>query len=436
MRNRPWVWFLAIAAAVALWPAGTPAAAGTTNGPHGSYATNTDACAQCHNTHAAPTANLIAFTPAAGTENDVYRTCVYCHDGSQSKYDVKAGAIRSADGNTYAAAGGGFDSVVAIEGPTGSALLQLVPTTSAHDAKVTTEVYAPGGSQVAGGGWTLSCSSCHDPHGTRNSRQLVESVATRDPAGNAVTRTVGAGVQGTVANPLGKEQVAWTGIDTFCQACHWDYYQTAAGSGDTNTGVYSSARRHRVGMVAGGDPGKPSGYDSAKAVLPLVGGNVSCITCHRVHGTAAMVSNQVYARGSTLLRLDGRGVCQNCHNRLADPRYPTLVDLDTVLAGTQALSPTTNTIVVRFGTYVLPVYGTGNANGANNAANYTVTGGVSNPAIVGAALQPDGKSVVLTTSAPIAAGATYTVTVLNVVDLNGNAIPATGATGNAATFTR
>ncbi len=409
---------------------GVAHAATSTNGPHGGYTANTDVCAACHRTHTAPTTNLIAFTPAAGTENDIYRICLYCHDGSQSRYDEKDGAVLSADGNTYASPAGGFVNNVGVEGLTGSGLVRLVPVTSRHDATVTSEIYAPGGSQVTGGGYVLSCASCHDPHGTTNGRQLVTAVTTKDSSGTTVTRTVYS-VTDTITNPVGKEQVAWTNIDTFCQACHWDYYQTAAGSGDSNTGAYSSAKRHRIGMAPSG-----KGYDPAKFLLPLEGGNVSCLTCHRVHGTSAQVGNKWFSGGSTLLRLDERGVCQNCHNRLASTAYPTLVDLDGATAGVQALSPTPLTIVVQFSTYVLPTYGTSNANGATNAANYVVTGGTTNPAIASAALQPDGKSVVLTATANIATGATYTVTVTNVADANANIIPASGAAGNTATFTK
>jgi hypothetical protein len=61
---------------------------------------------------------------------------------------------------------------------------------------------------------------------------------------------------------------------------------------------------------------------------------IECLTCHRAHGTSAImtgyaadgslavdpatgvpVNNYVSATPSALLRLDNRGVCESCHNK-------------------------------------------------------------------------------------------------------------------------
>jgi hypothetical protein len=55
--------------------------------------------------------------------------------------------------------------------------------------------------------------------------------------------------------------------------------------------------------------------------LPLQqpAGKFGCITCHFAHGTNAQItgyaSNVAPANDSALLRLDNRGVCQDCHKK-------------------------------------------------------------------------------------------------------------------------
>ncbi|KNZ68551.1 putative multiheme cytochrome c [Thermincola ferriacetica] len=291
---------------------GTGIAVASTNGPHGNYSADTNACGQCHSTHTAQAPNLIAFT-LDGVDNSVYETCVFCHKlGGASKYDVVNGAIRTTDaaGNpvVYRASGGGFINVVTVEGDL--ATYQMAPVTSAHDVKSQSVTGAPGGDPNTT--FTKSCSNCHDPHGTPNSRQLLSTV-------NGVT---GLAPTLTVTNPLGDETVEYnSGFNDFCGACHTDFNVTTAGSGDINTGIYTSYKRHRVGM----DPSTLPNYNPNNG-LPLEKngtnpGVVSCMTCHYAHGTEKVStitwtrSNGGTSTSSALLRMNERGVCQACHNK-------------------------------------------------------------------------------------------------------------------------
>ena len=293
-----------------------------TYGPHGNYTADTAACGQCHNTHAAAGKNLIQYL-AAGTENDIYRTCTYCHkNGGQSKYDVVNGAI-VATGATYASSGGGFSQEVVTEGAT--------PAYTAISSKHNVEgnagngdpatLWAPGYSTATADYVALSCASCHNPHG-----QGTNSRAIRSPIlGDTIAFSL------AVTSELADEAIQYTGgVNDFCGACHKDYKQTAAGSGDIDSGTYSTYKRHRVGM----DPSAYSGTNPSSwtaialsqpsDTMPLQSGTpntVVCLTCHKAHGTAKTNtvtfnrSDDSTSNSSTLLRLNNRGVCEACHNK-------------------------------------------------------------------------------------------------------------------------
>lgn len=130
---------------------------------------------------------------------------------------------------------------------------------------------------------------------------------------------------------LGDEAVSYqSGWNEFCGACHQDFKQTGAGSGDdTALGIYGSFARHRVGM----DPSLYAGTNENSWTIatlsqpsPSSDGTaanqqVMCLTCHYAHGTKATntvtfnrADGTSTSTSSTLLRLDNRGVCQVCHN--------------------------------------------------------------------------------------------------------------------------
>lgn len=162
--------------------------------PHGSFASNTNACGQCHSLHRGASANLLK----SATRRD---TCFMCHDGRGSMYDVKNGKTFITTSPTTGVivdnAAGGFNS--------------LAGFTSQH---LIEEVNAPPGG--SGQAFLLVCTSCHNPHGTNNHRNLQETV-------NGKTDIV---VEGSVkVSPFtNKEVVSYkNGMADFCSSCHNDY---------------------------------------------------------------------------------------------------------------------------------------------------------------------------------------------------------------------
>ncbi|MDA8210905.1 MAG: Ig-like domain-containing protein [Clostridia bacterium] len=449
-----------------------------TGGPHGRYADNTAACGRCHQLHQAQGQRLIRFNtmPVGSTANNViFATCTFCHSfNGQSTYDVKDGMIWDTnDGKRYATSGGGFERMLVVEGEPAVATVAKASSSHRVNYATGTKFRPPGGYAGAntGGHIELTCASCHNPHGSRHGRQLRDKVLVGTPAGTTMLRDtsdldiVYGGTQQIkiqVQSPYGNEQVSYNDqITRFCATCHWDYKATTAVS---KTGAYDLKYRHKMGMGPNeglNDGSKGFGYTSAKFELPLATidmgppGVVACITCHYAHGTFAVV-NGISATDSIIissadnsldlqnldgtkteppknLRMDNRGVCQNCHNwpdvnttplalqDVLDPNQSGTVlygEPGTLLAGTKILSPTPDTVTIRFNQYVLK--GTAAPNSAEYTGNYTLvrTSDSAPVAISSATVQPEGRTVVLRLGSNLVTGTTYTLTVQNVQDTN------------------
>jgi predicted CXXCH cytochrome family protein len=419
---------LAIAVTAMAAPARPSTSWGTATNKHGNYSTNTDACAGCHKTHTAQYSSLLNINTGTVGKNDSYNLCMYCHDViGESRYDVEDGMVQFTSGSTYswASAGGGILKTVSIEG----IYKEQKATTSKHN--VDNAQGATLQSAAADGGSPshaidLTCAACHDPHGTGSYRTLKTSISTYQ-ADDATVQTINVGTITATATPdaQGNETVSYTDgkFTTFCGACHLNFQQTTT-NGDTDYKFFTAStayKRHKIGMAPNAGV-NATNYDATKLVLPLDGGNVTCITCHFAHGSSADATKSGSAPN---LRMDERAVCQNCHNKKQDTTAPIIVDRNGATAGEATLGPTFNVVVITFNAYLQKA-------GAETATNYTITGPAPIPTVSAAKLQPDGKSVVLTTSAVSTAG-TYTVKVnsVNIKDTNGNATVANTPT---ATF--
>lgn len=443
-----------------------------TSGPHGRFTDNTDACGRCHQLHQAQSARLIKFTtmPVGTTaKNPIYGTCTYCHNfNGQSTYDVKDGMIWDTfDGKRYATSGGGFERMLVVEGE--PQVATVVRASSSHMVNLATgtRFKAPGG--YAGTDTSLhielTCSACHNPHGSKNNRLLREKI----PVGTAfdtldLRATSTAPIYMKVINPFGDETIQYNAqISNFCATCHNDY---KSGSAVAPSGDYDPTKyRHKIGMAPNEGLNNGAsvgfGYNPTKFALPTatfptgtLPGTVECITCHYAHGTFARVKGIATADNiivSSLdnsidlqnlpgnlkqeppknLRMDNRGVCQNCHNwssvnqtplALADVLDPaqngTVLygEAGTLLTNTKVISPTPDTIVIRFNQYTLKT----GANGAETIGNYglqNITDTVAVP-LASAKVQPDGRTVVIRTASPLTASKTYQLTVQNIKDNN------------------
>jgi predicted CXXCH cytochrome family protein len=317
----------------------TSSAALASGNPHGGYTPTSDACAGCHRAHNASAPRLLTSANTA--------LCLTCHGAAATgaETNVTDGVYEgTAQGSPNGGLlGGGFTNVkqdTALSGNTISG-----PVTSTHSVQGTGG-YSPAAimwgagaissSTSAGTPLDLYCTSCHDPHGSTNYRSLRTTVN-----GMAVTVTDSDAAAKSYTAPTyfkpGTGSGQWE-ISSFCAACHTRYMTSASGSGSAASGDAIFAYRHRGDAPSGSQTNGMAYTFPNNLALPVSstsGGAPSaapdnrsmvCLTCHVAHGTRASMGTQSGAVAwpgggtgpsgdarSSLLRLDNRGVCQNCH---------------------------------------------------------------------------------------------------------------------------
>lgn len=323
----------------------------TASTPHGPFEDNTDLCSACHRLHTGVEKYLL-HVPATDLS-----LCLSCHNAaSGADTQVKQGQYIAAreTGHTWGTdngvlLGGGFDYV----GGTNAA-------TSKHDVGV---AGVPWGAEDITVTINLTCISCHIPHRSTNYRMLrmtpnnvaAVTVQWRGKDADGPDNIPGnqdddyrfyteedldgitPGTQGYTLNYRGVVgSTGRNGISTWCAGCHTKYltWEDTAGynAGDAKGAV--KRFRHKVDvdrmyLV----PGEPSETELPTTLpledLPGIGqgsrssdDEVTCLTCHKAHGTAATMTGYADSlpergtmpQGSMLLRMVNRGVCEDCHN--------------------------------------------------------------------------------------------------------------------------
>lgn len=295
--------------------------------PHGFYWDNPELCGNCHYTHSAIGPRLI-------TEVNADRMCVTCHDGTQSKYDVLRGKFRGPESldieeDSYRSTW--YDSIAGPYGTVEGLHVQesAYTPTSRHDLNIF-NFAAPGNSieNIEIGDANLSCSTCHDPHGTDNYRNLRANMRVlNDP--NAPLITVEAYPVTDTANKR-EDTVYVSGSVTFCGACHSDFNQ---GAGASRTAlrtteqpgmILSNSSMHMYMHPVNVDAQYITKTGEAIPVptnLPYENGKIICQTCHFAHGT---INSGTHIRrdgfnSTCLKRFDKTVGCEDCHDKTNYP---------------------------------------------------------------------------------------------------------------------
>jgi predicted CXXCH cytochrome family protein len=348
-------WTFVLICATLLLTLGFVTNARANGGPHGGYTATTDACAGCHRAHTGQAAGLLVSAQPG--------LCYTCHGSSAtgSVLNVADGAYEGAGGGNLLA--GGFSSYGG------------QPATSSHRADGTWRtMWGSGGASGecdychaaanipidpsipntvefqqnldSLGNLTnmnslvqLNCSSCHDVHGNGNYRILRYAEYCAQPAGPwdshssafgvnvpcAVTVTSNEGGTNNYTTPQ-----YLSGLTDWCSTCHSNYrnqtdikdfwgmsFPMEFDSLDGNGNVFRY--RHSANAQLG----------AKTTVLPLNdltdNGNsaddeLNCITCHFAHGTNVLMTSALTnavapTNDSALLRIQDRGVCENCHQK-------------------------------------------------------------------------------------------------------------------------
>lgn len=368
--------------------------------PHGPYADNTALCAACHRTHTAVSDYLLSSAGVTGiciecheagrgADTDVVNGTYIAGDeaggGEGSGYgDYTKHDQWGADNGVLM--GGGFEGIGTGVGST---------TTSKHfdvDSRHLVLGYTLGTDPAPGSDIDqqetghMDCVDCHIPHASTNYRMLRlrpnGAIADINVADNLVTdgshkytETANTGDTTGLFNIAEPDLVGNEGISAWCAACHTYYFEGQAtdndGSGvgdvpratpftetywDTdNDGVAEPTYMHAVDADlmykprSGGDAVDLSANLGTNVTYPnklpvaATGGStydendlVTCLTCHRAHGTNATTSSYAAlprtlespdiggvaqpdvvisgANASVLLRLPDRAVCETCHD--------------------------------------------------------------------------------------------------------------------------
>jgi predicted CXXCH cytochrome family protein len=285
------------------------------NGPHGGFDATADGCAGCHRAHTASGPNLLI-------SDSTVALCYSCHDtaGTGADTNVEDGVYLERDGVTESPTegtpdgglkGGGFVNVLMDSNL--DAVAASAAATSAHTVDSSAGTVWGNGALNSGAGVSINmdCANCHDPHGSAGAASEATYRILRDiPSDSGGTGT-------TVPDEVNKWYTVadannqyWaetysngTALSDWCSECH-TRYMAGAGSAGTDSGDAIFAYRHRT--------------DAAF---------VNCTSCHVAHGSSATMgtfSGAVeYPDGaagdgnarSSLLRVDNRGVCQQCHNK-------------------------------------------------------------------------------------------------------------------------
>jgi predicted CXXCH cytochrome family protein len=249
-------------------------------------------CSDCHTQHNSQNGQPMRTdnnpTPAEyllrrGTPLEL---CLSCHDGSNSNApDVVTPVSYVAE-----SAAGAFPN----SGGT--------PTGNAHHLNNPTAEVPPGGTQPM----VLVCTTCHDPHGNQNYRNLRPDPSSTNQA--PVTVMVSQKIAANGTNPsqvyVPANIVYKSGVSKWCGTCHGTPHADHAGdptiwgSANASYTAWASTSLARVPVQSPTDNSIPS-HDDA----------VQCLSCHKAHGSNNSKAT-IYADGSTL-----NSTCLECHDQ-------------------------------------------------------------------------------------------------------------------------
>ncbi len=313
---------------------------------HGNYTKVTYRCSACHRAHTAQGEAIIKTATA-------YDLCMACHEEVNDGVEVDAttGAMTPLRGGGFL--NGMMNVKLDLTPPT-----TLTTTQSAHKVAgmtgYTGDILWGFGSSGAGTSFTLQCSTCHDPHGNSGANGASTWRILR---GNIAAKVGGTGAAVTVAEPAaGASSIPFT-IDTIANPSK-NYYGIAYTQVLTDGSILGNKLSDwcqqchtRIHTTDSTDPGgTPLAGDSiftyrhptngnsvvdrftTDTAFPTSGAEApGCMSCHVSHGSTSVLGySGSHGTASydiprldgspgfldhSLLRLNGRGAAQACHNK-------------------------------------------------------------------------------------------------------------------------
>ena len=338
-------------------------------GPHGGYSLDTDACAGCHRAHTSfseltwknrfdPNIEQSALLVSSATTMSDF--CNACHgdDAPGASTNVVSGVFDSGPSASATGSTGGVQGLYDTNSTFGATLNGggfayvgsiAAPATSMHGMDQGVAIMWGGGNAVSQTSIAnLTCTDCHDPHGSTNYRLLKDSVngvtvggydAFGDPQPYVISAEENYPTAGWLKHQPGALQMAaykpnytepeyayqsplagqFRSISTWCAACHSQYddrssaynygaHESYVSNGTTYTVGNQTRHRHPVNITLGAGRGPARSLVEEVRLdenLPLearpgspndrgewdFNDYLGCLTCHRAHGTASTMSD-------------------------------------------------------------------------------------------------------------------------------------------------
>lgn len=249
-------------------------------------------CSDCHTQHNSENGQPMRYdrnvtaAPYLLRFDTAVNLCLSCHDGSKPN------------------APGVMDPVSYVADPAGGSFPPMIqsPSTAHHLNSPTAEV-APGGTVPM----VLTCTTCHDPHGNANYRNLRP-----DPLNVATTTPLILTSQTNTANGTNPAQVYASnniiyksGVSAWCGKCHGTF---SGNDHPTDRPMFGATFANYANWVSTTLPRVPVNSPTDNAI-PSQDDQVMCLSCHKAHGSAN-VNALIYADGSTI-----DSTCQECHDQ-------------------------------------------------------------------------------------------------------------------------
>jgi hypothetical protein len=249
-------------------------------------------CSDCHTNHNSAGGQPMRYDavpdPAAYLlRADTAQTlCLSCHDGRSTNAPDVMGTVsyvsESAAG-AFANAGGTI-------------------VTTAHNLNTATPVIPPGGTTPM----VLTCTTCHDPHGNDNYRNLRP-----DPAKTGSAKITVVAHQSVIAdgsNPaavyVSSNIVYKSGTSEWCRNCHGTLHD---GVYPDDKPLFGSTLASYTKWISVTLPRVPV-HSPSDDLVPSPDDRVVCISCHKAHGST---------HDKALIWSDGASLdstCEECHD--------------------------------------------------------------------------------------------------------------------------
>lgn len=264
-------------------------------------------CSDCHTMHYSEGGMIPERAKPGGPfsklllANTVNALCLSCHDGTDTDApDVVAPVTYISDpaGGYFANSGG-------------------IASNKAHNLGMVSGEVPPGGTDSM----ILNCSSCHDPHGSSNYRNLLPNPKGKVSSANisvvaSQIKTADGPGGNSPSEVFAPSNITYrSGMSEWCKDCHTDYH------GATETGSPEPWFRHPQDLMINGkthaDYSHWSGTISNRIKVqspndtnvPSTDDQVFCLSCHKAHGSSKK-NSLIYANGNSML-----STCQQCHNQ-------------------------------------------------------------------------------------------------------------------------